>query len=150
MKKRSQIPILFYLVIIFFCGFQCKKDSPTSRDVQLKKKTLPEIKYYLIGKWQLHYLSGGLCATCPPQIVQNIFYQFLNDTIKVYNHDSLILDTAIIWVKPNVFGDTSWVMTFYDRVGLPNSLTPDGIYNDTLILYQPGSDGSIFHLTKSN
>ena len=116
-------------------------------DVSLKDKPLSVIKANIQGDWKLHKIHGGICGTCC-QKRENEFCTLVNDRIKWETNGIIVTDTTVIWVNYDVFGDTSWTMSYYDKQMRPNYLTPDGIHKDTLILYQKGPDGLYFHFTK--
>ena len=141
---------LFSLVSLVSMTTCAKHDvSKNAINIKLKDKPLSDIKANIQGKWQLLYIRGGLCGTCS-QKRESEFYEFINDNITWEIKGVIIADTTVVWVNNNVFGDTSWTMEYHDKKMSPGFLTPDGIYNDTLVLYQKGPDGLYFHLITSH
>jgi len=122
---------------------------PTPHNIDLSTKPLPEIKIVLNGKWQLHYMQGGLCGTCQYQR-HNEFYTFSDASSHInWTIDKTVwADTNITWFKQEWINKQINVMEFFANDQIMHHLSPDRIYNDTLIMYEPGYDGMSYYFTK--
>lgn len=92
-----------------------------------------------------------------PQIIYSttiVFFKFTNDNKIILSYKNTIgVDTTIKWVKDlgtYTHGDSTFTMNFYDKLGYPSNYIVDGIFNDTLVLHDYGSDAVFYHFTKSN
>jgi hypothetical protein len=156
MKKISSICVPAFLIAILLCSVQCKKNKPSNPTVKdssyitLHDKSLSIIQSHIQGKWQLQYEQGSNFAGTFPQT--DFFWEFnLNNNVRETYQSNLIVDTAINWVRTkDVFADSTYLMTFSDIQGVPWVYIVDGVYNDTLVLYDNASDFTTYHFTKTN
>jgi hypothetical protein len=146
--------LLFFalaVIVITATVVSCDKSHsiPTPHNLNLSTKPLPEVRAILDGKWQLHYLKGGLCGVCEYQR-NNEFYTFSNASSHVnWIIDKTIwADTSINWFQQEWIGRQINVMEFYATDQIMHQLSPDRIQNDTLIMYEPGYDGMSYYFTK--
>lgn len=138
------------LILISLQFIQCEK-SQNRTNVILYNKSLIDIQHNIYGKWKMVYAKGGICATCIQNIDSSIWW-FTNDNKIVKHLNGIdILDTALIWNKElgtYTNGDSTYVMSFYDKYGYPNNFVVDRIRNDTLILHDFSSDAVFYYFTK--
>lgn len=140
------------LLIIIFCMVTCKKTNEPL-NIILYNKTLSTIQSSIQGKWRLQYTKGGFCSTCifPPtdsSFLLNII--LAPERVSFGNSVRQTLDTTITWLRTSGIPDSTFVMHFFDKNGIPFNIGAYKIYNDTLILYQPFPDGQSFYFNKSN
>lgn len=154
MKKRFFIYCNALSFLILFCFEQCKKEpvGHNSLSITLYDKPLDTIKFYIQGKWKCQYGKGGIAANMI-QYYNNYYWSFsLNKVQKSYN-GTIVSDTVIHWVKEKgtyTNGDSTFVMSFYDKQNVPWNYVVERIFNDTLILHDNSSDAIFYHFTKSN
>jgi len=159
MRTSSTFPIaiIFIVSIIAILFFsQCKKNSPPkpiSKDstyVILHDKPLSIIQSYINGNWELRYEEGTNFAGIFPQT--DFFWRFgAVDSIKVIYHGNIVTDTTITWIREkDALADSTFTINFHDKLGYPYTYIVDGIYNDTLVLFDDASDYMIYHFTKTN
>lgn len=144
--------IIIVISFISLIAFDCKKNSD-SLNITLHDKSLSVIQKYTQGNWKLQYEKGGICGNCtfyPADTTFNLYMALTPERIELRDAYSQTLDTTITWTYVNIFGDSSNALNFSDASGIPYTFAPDGIYNDTLVLYQPGPDGISFYYIKSN
>lgn len=146
--------VLFFalaVIIIAATVSSCDKihSIPTPHNIDLSTKPLPEVKAILNGKWQLHYMQGGFCGTCQYQR-HNEFYTFSNASshIKWTIDKTVWADTTITWFKQEWINKQINVMEFFAMDQYMHHLSPDRIFNDTLVMYEPGYDGMSYYFTK--
>lgn len=157
MKKID--PIYFLpLVMFLFCFAQCRKEHSNQPHVGLSitlyNKPLDTIQFYLKGKWKCHFGKGGIGNTV--QYYNSFYWTFSsnNRVLQSYN-GSIVTDTTISWVwtlNGGTFtnGDSTFIMSFYDKRGYPYDCVIERIINDTLILHDDADDVMFYHFTKSN
>jgi len=156
MKKIKTL--YFLLLVIFLFRFaQCKKEQDNQPHVgftiTLYNKPLDTIQFYLQGRWKCQYGKGGIAANMI-QYYNDFYWTFLsnNRVLQSYNGQT-ITDTTITWIK-NIgkftSGDSTFLMSFYDKQNVPWVYIIKGISNDTLILYNNIDDAVFYHFTKSN
>jgi hypothetical protein len=155
--KKPDLTFLTLFLAILLCFFaRCKKNEtskPTKTDssnIILRDKPLSVIQSYIKGNWQLQYEQGGITGGRFPHT--NFFWEFSSsDRVKVTYQSNVVTDTLINWVRTkDVFTDSTFLMTFSDKLGYPYVYIVDGIYNDTLVLYDNASDYITYHFTKTN
>lgn len=137
-------------IAIVFTVLSCNKinNLPTPSNIDLSNKPLAEVKAILLGKWQLHYMKGGICGACQYQR-EDEFYEFgPQDHIRWTINKEVMADTTITWLKQEWLNEEINVMEFYANDTWMHHLSPDGIYKDTLRLYEPGPDGMGYYFTK--
>lgn len=143
------------LCILFFTTIYACSKSPdnidTSITITLHDKPLTTIQSYVQGDWKLRYISGGFCGTCRSPLDQ--YYRLWtfgpDNHIKQTNNNVISVDTTISWNRfRDVFGDTTYLLNFYDKTGYWNSYIVDKIYKDTLLLFDNSTDPSTYHFTK--
>ncbi len=152
MRKALKVVHTLVGLSFIFCIEQCKKDSG-HLNISLHDKPLSVIQEYTQGSWKLQNEKGGFCGNCifyPTDTTFNLYMNLSSERIKLKNEYFQTLDTTIVWTSINVFGDSTYALNFSDSMGIPYTFAADGIYNDTLVLYQPGPDGIAFYYTKSN
>jgi len=149
MKFRVSICAILAGLLIYAC---CKKDSE-SRIVDLKTKSLPELKSILDGRWQLHYAIISTIAGNIKQEANNNFIVFSPiDSIKWTGGSNNILiaqDKMIYaWIF-NSYNESAYNLSFHDAI-LSNTYnwTPEKIENDTLVFFDNSRVGSSYHLTR--
>ncbi len=147
--KKSLFFAFPIILTAFFTG--CSKDPhiPTPSNINLGSKPLPEIKAILDGKWQLHFLKGGFCGVCQYGRY-NEFYTFsnLSSHIKWTIDKQVWADTSITWLKQEWLNRQINVMEFYADDQYLHHLSPDRIFKDTLVMYEPGPDGMSNYFTR--
>lgn len=151
MKKSLYTSFVIVPILILFCFAQCKKEY-TSLTITLYDKPLGTIQSYIQGKWQLHYGKGGICATCI-QYYSNYYWTFTNNRVKKSFNGTITADTTISWIRDRgtyTNGDSTFIMSFSDKLGYPSNYVVDKIMNDTLILHENAADAVFYHFTKSN
>lgn len=150
MKKIFFNAKFCFLLITCLCFSNCEK-SNNQINITLSNKSLSVIQSYIQGEWKLEYETGGFCA-CSSQSKDSFFlYATLSPTrIILKNAVAITTDTTINWKYVNFFGDSTYVMNFFSPSGVPFNFAAKGIFNDTLVLYQPGPDGTSFYYTKLN
>jgi hypothetical protein len=143
-KYTPFIPLLLVVLLL-----SCEKDAP-NQNLYLKDKSLDEIKAVIHGRWQLHYMAGGISGDMKYR-TKNSFMTFSDgDSIVWVQDDEVYSNTKINWSrKRDQMGDTTHIMIFKDSWEVPISWGVEGIYNDTLKLYDVGFDGFTYHLTKN-
>lgn len=149
--KRIQACILLVATLLFCCS-ECRKEH-TTLNITLYDRPLPVVQSYILGTWKLEYGKGGICGSCI-QYYQGVFWKFSpRDSIKQTYDGTVLADTVISWIWDRgtyTNGDSTYVMSFYDRQNVPWHLVVDRILNDTLILHDNSSDAVFYHFTKSN
>lgn len=141
------------LLIISFAVFSCKKNADKKLNISLHDKSLSVIQSYIQGSWKLHHELGGYCGSCiyyPKDSSFNLYLTLTPERIIFRNAARSTIDTAIVWKHVNIFGDSTFIMNFHDKNGVPIVLGAREVVNDTLALYQPGPDGMYFYYTKTN
>ncbi|MCJ8167512.1 hypothetical protein MKJ04_21905 [Pontibacter sp. E15-1] len=140
----SIIPLA--LIVVIACK---KEDSIVQQNIILKDKPLAEIKAHIEGAWQFHHSVGGFTG-------QATFY-YKNSYIDFRTNDSLFwvddaqerAKTKINWIRAkDVYGDSTYILSFYDVYNFPESWVVEGIEKDSLILRDNGADGFIHYLIK--
>ncbi len=145
--------LFFILAVILFAVTinSCNKvhTIPTPHNIDLGTKPLLEVKAILNGKWQLHYMQGGICGYCQYDRY-NEFYTFSDGSnhIKWTIEKSIWADTSINWIKQEWINKQINVMEFIAKDQYVHHLSPDRIQNDTLVMYEPGYDGMSYYFTK--
>lgn len=149
--------IIFGILFISLLSFNCKKNNDglnnDGLNISLHDTSLSVIQKYIQGNWKLQYEEGGICGNCtfyPTDKTFNLNMALTPERIKLRNANFETLDTTITWSYVNIFGDSTYALNFRDSAGIPFTFAADGIYNDTLLLYQPGPDGMSFYYIKSN
>ena len=152
MKSLSQFFILSIFLSVLFCFTQCKKDKGPL-NITLYDKPLSTIQNYIQGKWKCHYGKGGIAAN-NIQYYNNLFWIITTTSkIQISNNGNITTDTTINWIKdvaPYTNGDSTFIMSFFDKLGYPANYVVDKIINDTLILHETAVDAVFYHFTKSN
>lgn len=152
MKKSLYSSFVIAPILVLFCFAQCKKEH-TATTITLYDKPLATIQSYIQSKWQLQYGKGGICATCI-QYYSNYFWTFTNNNRVEKSHNgAIIADTTISWIRDRgtyTNGDSTFIMSFFDKLGYPSNYVVDKIMNDTLILHENAADAVFYHFTKSN
>lgn len=155
MKKVLLVFCNALLLVMFFCFGQCKKKY-TPLTITLYNKPLGTIQNYIQGKWKCHYGKGGIAANYV-QYYNDFYWTFsANNRIQQLYNGSIVTDTTINWVWTwnsgtwLNYGDSTFIMNFYDKLGYPFDYVVDRISNDTLILHDDAADAVFYHLTKSN
>ncbi len=147
--------ILFKLCVflLFIATSGCSK-KVSRTNIILNDKPLDVILSYSQGTWKLVYIDGGftMIRENASDSTEWLYLKLSTNRILFKNSARLTLDTTTKWDHVNVFGDSTFVMHFADYIGRtphPETLGVNRIFNDTLILYQPGPDGLFFHYIKS-
>jgi hypothetical protein len=152
MSKIIYSPILVTICLTFF--FQCKKNTGQSEshfNITLYNQPLSVIQSNIQGKWQLRYQKGGITGGTYP-VTQTVYDSFSLNRITVITDVGVATDTAIIWKRDlavNISGDSTFLMTYYDKSGFPQISVVDGIFNDSLVLHDNSSDPFYYHFSKS-
>lgn len=122
------------IIMVLFCFTQCKKGS-TTLSVILSDKPLPVIQSYIQGKWKCIYGKGGIAAN-NIQYYDDYCWTFTKDNRIVQTYKgNIVTDTTIRWVwNRGAYGDSTFIMKFYDKESVPWNYIVDNIHNDTLIL----------------
>lgn len=150
MKKIFFNAKFYFLLITCLCFSNCKK-SNNQKNITLNNKPLSVIQSYIKGKWQLEYETGGFCGCVSTPKDSFFLYTILSPNKIIFkNSEEITIDTTINWEYINFFGESTYVMNFFSPSGVPFNFAAKGIFNDTLILYQPGPDGESFYYTKLN
>jgi len=141
-----------FLLLILFCFGQCKKE-PILLNITLYNKPLNEIQSNIQGKWKCHYGKGGIVANMI-QYYSDYYWTFSsNNRVQQSNNGLIVTDTTISWVRaPGTYtnGDSTFILSFYDKQNVPWNYVVERIYNDTLIIHDNSSDAVFYHFTKSN
>lgn len=147
--KALRVPAF---VLLILCTELCSKDSEPL-NINLHDQSLSVIQSYTQGSWKLQYQRSGYCGGCIIYAHNNTFNLYMDldsERVKFRSQDEVTIDTPITWTYVNLFYDSTYVFNFSDPQGIPYSFGAQGIYNDTLLLYQPSPDGTTFYYTKSN
>lgn len=151
MKKYSLFIILALLFLFSFV--QCKKDNEELlHNIVLYNQPLSTIQKYIQGKWEFVYGKGGISSNTL-YYCDNCFMQFTSDNKVISNSFAMTDATTILWVKDigtYTNNESTYLMTFKDKQGVPWVYVVDRIYNDTLILHDNSSDAIFYHYIKSN
>lgn len=146
--KLSAFVLLFALI-----GAGCKKDGKTPTNIILYNKPLKTIQHYIQGKWKLVYGKGGICSTCK-YYRDNCFTEFTLDNRIISKSFIITTDTTTIrWVRDigtYTNNDSTYLMTFKDKQGVPWVYLIEQIYNDTLIYHDNSADAMFYHYVKAN
>lgn len=149
---KTHFLIIASSLILFCCFNQCKKHDVTPTNIVLYDKPLETIQRYIHGKWKLAYAVGGICSTCR-QECDNCFVEFTLDNKFISNTFAITTDTTTIqWIKDIGIltnKDSTYLMTFKDRHGVPWVYVVERIYNDTLIYHDNSADAVFYHFIKS-
>lgn len=142
--------LLFCLLTALLYFSACKKDR-SKVNITLYNKPLSTIKSYIVGKWDLKYEQGGISSLTFPQT--NFFSTFTSDNrVTESYHDTIIVDASISWVRDigsNIgLNNLTYVMRFRDKEEVPWNYVVDGIFNDTLVIHDNGSDAMYYHFAK--
>lgn len=149
MKKKFFIGKFCLLLIVCLCFSNCKKKNDHI-NITLYNKPLSIIQSYIQGKWKLEYEDGGFCGCVSPKDSFFLYATLNPNRIILKNAMTVTTDTTINWKYISFFGESTYVMNFYSPSGVPFNFAAKGIFNDTLVLYQPGPDGMSFYYTKLN
>jgi len=135
---------LFLAIVLFTIG--CKKDKPVKNGT-LYDKPLGVIKHSIQGHWQLHYMYGGYSGSFREDF-NNSFITFNGDHILWTVNDTVWVNSNIDWVYDiSISSQKTYLMQFGNAQNSFDWLV-DGIYNDTLVLYDNFTDSYSYHLTK--
>lgn len=144
--------IILICITFLFCFTQCKKEN-IKINITLYNKPLTTIQSYIKGKWKCNYGKGGIDAS-NIQYYDNYYWTFSDDNKIIQSYNGIITsDTTITWIKSlgiYTSGDSTFIMSFYDKQYVPWNYVVKGIFNDTLIIYDNAFDAYYYHLTKSN
>lgn len=96
-------------------------------------------------------ISSSLPLLIYPQT--NFFWTFTStNRVTQSYHDIVIVDASIEWVRdkglfigPN---DSTYIMRFVDKEGLPWNYVVEGISDDTLLIHDNAYDTMYYHFTK--
>ena len=114
----------------------------------LRDKSLKQIKYCITGYWQMHYLEGGVFNI--REELTNSFVDFKsNDSIYYIDQGQLTVQDKMEWkkVEDGITLDSTYSPFFQDWRDYPYNWVIYRIKEDTLIFYENGIDGFIYHLT---
>src|ERR1700730_15894379 len=148
MRKNglSQASALLMALLLMYC-----KKSSEHLNITLHDKPVSVIQSYMQGKWELRYMKGGFATQTIQQT--DFFWEFGSDyRITEKYHGTIIVDTTITWVRDLglfIGTDSTYLMNFFDKRGVPWVYTVDGIYNATLLLHDNAGDGFYYHFTQS-
>ncbi len=142
------------LIVILLSLTNCKENDITPTNIVLYNKPLKTIQHYIVGKWRLAYSKGGICSTCV-HYCDNCFIEFTPDNrVLIPNIDGTYLtDSYIEWVRDigtYTNNDSTYLMTFKDKQGVPWIYVIERIYNDTLIYHDNSVDAIFYHYVKIN
>ena len=139
------------VIVLGILALHCKK-STQDLNITLYDKPLSVIQSHINGKWALRYEHGGLALQTIQQ--SDFIWEFSTGSrVTEYYHGGIIADTVISWVLNAGLlknGDSTYLMQFPDKQGVPWVCVIDGIYNDTLVLHDNAVDGFYCHFTRSN
>jgi hypothetical protein len=143
----SQASALLMAILLMYC-----KKSSEHLNITLHDKPLSVIQSYIQGQWELRYMKGGIATQTIQQT--NYFWQFgSKDRLTETDQGTITADTTITWKRDLglfIGTDSTYLMNFFDKQGVPWVYVVDGIYNDTLLLHDNAVDGYFYHFTKSN
>ena len=151
--------IKYYLIFISCCCIygNCNKSKTPSviapTITNLKTKTLSEIKSFLDGNWQMHYMtiedySGGkektLLNDCFLKFfsVDSIKWTIIEPPLKIFALDKI----QFIPVRNNS-SEYGYYLIFKDSYNQDRYLIPDRTINDTLVLFEDGYKAN-YYLTR--
>jgi len=145
----------FTFLGILICAtliLSCHKDKFTPINITLYDKPLETIQHYIHGKWKLVYAKGGICSTCI-DYCNNCSVEFTMDNKFISNTYAITSDTTTIqWIRDmGIYtnNDSTYLMTFKDKQGVPWVYVIERIYNDTLIYHDNSVDAMFYHFIKS-
>jgi hypothetical protein len=151
--KTMLLKISFIFLLLSLMEAGCKKDDKTPTNIILYDKPLKTIQHHIQGKWKLVYGKGGFCGTCK-YYCDNCFTEFTLDNKIISKSFIITTDTTTIrWVRgigTYTNNDSTYLMTFKDKQGIPWVYVIEQIYNDTLIYHDNSSDDMFYHYVKSN
>jgi hypothetical protein len=147
--KKSFLVILS-TAIMLCCFIQCKKNVPLN--IVLYTQPLKTIQHYIQGRWRFIYGKGGISSNTMIYC-DKCFTEFTSaNRVLVTNGDGTFLaDTTIQWIRDigsYTYGDSTYLMKFYDKHGYPNVYVIDRIYYDTLIYHDHSADPVFYHYVK--
>jgi hypothetical protein len=151
---RKYILIIPLSLILFYCVMQCKKDAPKDAPINivLYNQPLKTIQHYIQGKWRLVYGKGGICGTCKFPC-DNCFIEFTSSNKVISNSFVITSDTTSIhWTRDigtYTNNDSTYLMHFWDKQGVPWVYVIQEVYYDTLIYHDNSSDAMFYHCVKS-
>ena len=135
--------------ILVISTIQCRKEVPLN--IVLYNQPLKTIQHYIQGKWKLIYGKGGICGTCITYC-NNCYVEFAPNNIFKSRAFVFTTDTTTIhWVRDigtYTNGDSTYLMTFKDKQGVPWIYVIEQIYHDTLIFHDNSSDAVFYHCVK--
>lgn len=137
---KALLFLLAFITVIF--SFQCKKEiGPLN--ITLYDKPLFIIQSFIIGKWKLEYVQGGIAVMKYP--ARNNTYMTLKPNHITIRNDSLgiVADTTIIWEKGmSIQGSPTFFLSYhrYGTYTYPKYVV-EQIFNDTLVLSDNSYDG---------
>lgn len=115
--------LFFFLTILILQS--CKKDKrniTTDDPVLLRDKSIAEVKAALVGRWQIHYISGyGLTGNVKTLTPNSFFKVLANDSIYLsFNNEIKAAGIATYQRKLTEFGYSAVIIDFPTLYG-PNS-----------------------------
>lgn len=148
MKTYNLILITCFVLL----SSNCNKDSNTGPvNIVLYDKPLETIQHYIHGKWKFVYGKGGICSTCM-HYCDSCFVEFTTDNKFISNTFAITTEpTTIIWVEgiaTYTNNETTHLMTFTDKQGVPWVYVIEQIRNDTLIYHDNSADAIFYHFIK--
>lgn len=122
-----------------------------SSNITLYNKPLSVIQSCIRGKWKCLYRKGGFSANVV-QYYNDYYWTFTTDNkvIQLSKGDT-VTNATIKWVwdmGTYTNGNSTFILSFYDKLGYPFDYVVDRILNDTLILHDNSSDAVFYHFIK--
>lgn len=152
MKISSKLIITSICSILLVCA--CKKDRQP-QNIDLKTKTLPELKAFLNGTWKLEYsLLSGVAGSIKYDGNNSLVIFYPTDSIKWVDKaitDYYVRDKAVYTRIKSWLGgeDSVYKISFYDKsLGYKYNWIADRVVNDTLVFADSRGTYSEFHLTR--
>jgi hypothetical protein len=151
MKKLA-----IFLLTIILSLYGCKKDAPKNDapiNIVLYNQPLKTIQHYIQGQWRLVYGKGGFCGTCKFPC-DNCSIEFTSSNKVISNSMFVITSdtTSIHWnrdIGTWTNNDSTYLMKFWDKEGVPWVYVIQEINYDTLIYHDNSSDAMFYHCVKS-
>ncbi len=148
-----KIQAIVFLIILSWCFINgnCNKtkDIGNNTNVNLRDKTLSEIKATVQGNWKIHYRYGGLTGNVKTPMTDSYYKVLPSDSIYLTLSNVLYAsDKANFQRITTIFGYSAYTMDFISISGTPKSWIVDYINGDTLVLDDNNMNGSAYHMTK--
>ncbi len=143
---------IFFFTLAVCLITSCKKTPPqkTETTVNLRDKSLTEIKSEVLGNWKIHYRYGGITGNTKTLMENSYFRVKQNDSIYLTLNNTLFAGDIATFQRVNTnFGYSAFTMNFSSIGGTPYSWIVDYKIGDSLILDDNYPNGHAYIMTKT-